>query len=216
MSEVRVAAAGDSALVLRLGDTIDVDVNERALRIARELGDRHLAGVRDVVLGYASVTVYFDPLRVEVARLEHDLWELARDEAVRPARQPRRLKITATYGGAQGPDLAEVAAFGRCSEDEVIARHLAREYRVFMVGFLPGFPYLGIVDPRIAIPRRDTPRLSVPAGSIGIAGSQTGIYPVQSPGGWRLIGHTRETLFRAERDSPALLQPGDLVRFVRP
>jgi KipI family sensor histidine kinase inhibitor len=210
-----VVAAGDSALLLRIGDAIDHELNERALHIARDLAAAALPGVRDIVVGYASVTVYFDPLAVETAVIEQALRRRARADAPRRGTPPRRITIAATYGGAAGPDLPEVAAFAGCSEDEVIARHVAREYRVFMVGFLPGFPYMGVVDERIAMPRRDTPRLAVPAGSVGIAGSQTGIYPVQSPGGWRLIGQTAEAMFDVGRASPSLLRAGDLVRFVR-
>lgn len=215
MIDPLVLPAGDSALVVRLGDAIDPLLNERALRVANGLRDEHFAGVRDVVVGYASVTVYFDPLMIEAAVIERALVMLAHHQQPQESIQPRRITIPAVYGGATGPDLAEVAAFAGCTEDEVIARHLAPEYRVFMVGFLPGFPYLGIVDDTIAMPRRDTPRVAVPAGSIGIAGQQTGIYPVQSPGGWRLIAHTAERLFDWDRASPCLLQPGDRVRFVR-
>lgn len=210
-----VLPVGDSALLLRIGNEIDPDLNERALHIARELAAANLRGLRDIVVGYASVTVYFDPLGVEPADVAEALRSHAARARPRRATPQRQVKIPAAYGGAAGPDLADVAAFARCSEDDVIALHLSREYRVFMVGFLPGFPYMGIVDERIAMPRRDTPRLAVPAGSIGVAGRQTGIYPVQSPGGWRLIGRTDEALFDLDRSSPSLLRAGDLVRFVR-
>ncbi len=218
MMDVRgipVLPVGDSALLLRIGNEIDPDLNERALHIARELAAASLRGLRDIVVGYASVTVYFDPLAVEPAGVAEALRSHAARPLPRRATPQRQVKIPAAYGGAAGPDLADVAAFARCSEDDVIALHLSREYRVFMVGFLPGFPYMGIVDERIAMPRRDTPRLAVPAGSIGVAGQQTGIYPVQSPGGWRLIGRTDEAMFDLDRSSPSLLRTGDLVRFVR-
>lgn len=213
--DIVLVPAGDSALLLRIGDRIDPDLNERALRIARDLAADSLPGVRDIVVGYASVTVYFDPLAIEPAVIEQALRRRARRRQATQATRPRRVTIPATYGGTTGPDLQEVAAFAGCLEEEVIALHLAREYRVYMVGFLPGFPYMGIVDPRIAMPRRDTPRLAVPAGSIGIAGQQTGIYPVQSPGGWRLIGRTAEVMFDVDGASPSLLRAGDLVRFAR-
>ena len=116
-------------------------------------------------------------------------------------------------GGSLGPDLAEVAAFAGCSQDEVVALHGSRTYRVYLVGFVPGFPYMGTVDPRIAMPRRATPRVKVPAGSVGIAGEQTGIYPTETPGGWRLIGRTPIRLFDAGREPPCLFEAGARVRF---
>ena len=116
-------------------------------------------------------------------------------------------------GGSLGPDLAEVAAFAGCSPDEVVALHGSRTYRVYLVGFVPGFPYMGTVDPRIAMPRRATPRVKVPAGSVGIAGEQTGIYPTETPGGWRLIGRTPIRLFDAGREPACLFEAGARVRF---
>lgn len=215
MNDARVLAAGDSAVVLRLGDRIDAAINARALAIARDLGAEQHEAVRDIVVGYASVTVYFDPLLTKPEAIEDRLLRAASRPAPESATAGARIVIEVRYGGADGPDLAEVAAFGRCSEEDVIARHLAREYRVFMLGFLPGFPYMGIVDERIAMPRRETPRLAVPAGSVGIAGLQTGVYPVQSPGGWRIIGRTDVRLFDPSSPRPTLVEPGDTVRFVR-
>lgn len=212
MTAGRIRAAGDSALVLRLGDTIDPVINGRALDIAGHLRERQDPAVRDVVVGYASVTVYFDPLVIEPAVVQEWMRQAERSaRASRPA--SRRIAIPTVYGGEAGPDLPEVAAFASCSEDEVIARHSAREYRVYLLGFLPGFPYMGLVDDRIAMPRRDSPRPRVPAGSVGIAGRQTGVYPTTSPGGWRLIGRTEAVLFDSGRAEPAWLRPGDTVRF---
>lgn len=212
MTAGRIRAAGDSALVLRLGDTIDPVINGRALDIAGHLRERQDPAVRDVVVGYASVTVYFDPLVIEPAVVQERMRQAERSaRASRPA--SRRIAIPTVYGGEAGPDLPEVAAFASCSEDEVIARHSAREYRVYLLGFLPGFPYMGLVDDRIAMPRRDSPRPRVPAGSVGIAGRQTGVYPTTSPGGWRLIGRTEAVLFDSGRAEPAWLRPGDTVRF---
>ena len=121
--------------------------------------------------------------------------------------------VPVAYGGPFGPDLPEVARFAGCSEDEVVERHASRTYRVYMLGFMPGFPYLGLVDERIAAPRRASPRTSVPAGSVGIAGRQTGIYPTASPGGWQIVGRTPVRLFDLDRHEPCLVLPGDVVRF---
>lgn len=213
MTASRIRAAGDSALVLRLGDTIDPVINRRALEIAARLRERQDAAVRDVVVGYASVTVYFDPLVMAPAVVGERLEQAERSARASRPGEPRRIAIPTVYGGDAGPDLPEVAAFASCGEDEVIARHSARAYRVYLLGFLPGFPYMGLVDERIAMPRRDSPRPRVPAGSVGIAGRQTGVYPTTSPGGWRLIGRTEVALFDPERAEPAWLRPGDTVRF---
>jgi KipI family sensor histidine kinase inhibitor len=127
---------------------------------------------------------------------------------------PREIVIPVVYGGADGPDLAEVARHAGMTADEVVAAHSGAAYDVFFLGFQPGFAYLGGLPPALATPRRDTPRVRVPAGSVGIGGAQTGIYPAASPGGWNLIGRTAVTLFDPHADAPALLAPGDRVRFV--
>lgn len=215
MIGVRVLDAGDSALLLRLGDTIDPAVNARVLQAARNVRDVAHPAVRDIVTAFSSLTVYFDPLAVERDEMERLLGEAARRSEEAAAVSGRHFEIPVRYGGDDGPDLGEVASFARCSEEAVVARHLARQYRVYMLGFLPGFPYMGIVDEIIAMPRRDSPRLTVPAGSVAIAGPQTGIYPVSSPGGWRLIGRTDLVMFDPQRADPSLLQAGDTVRFTR-
>jgi len=183
--------------------------------VAGDLASQGDCAIRDLVVGYASVTVYFDPLAVGPTEVEERLRRAATLRAGATVTAGRRVDVPVHYGGEDGPDVEDVAAFARCSSEEVIARHAAREYRVFMLGFLPGFPYMGIVDERIALPRRATPRLAVPAGSVGIAGLQTGIYPVESPGGWRLIGRTSLGLFDPGARPPSLLQAGDIVRFLR-
>jgi inhibitor of KinA len=214
----RVVHAGDSVVVAELENRIDERVNARAIRLAAAIARAGLQGVRDVVPTYRSVAVYYDPLRVDFTRLSdllsHEAQAAAGTEAAdRPERRtPKRIPVR--YGGTDGPDLADVAAFAKMSEAEVVARHTGRTYRVFMMGFLPGFPYMGTVDPLIAAPRRTTPRLRVPAGSVGIAGSQTGMYPSESPGGWQLIGRTPIRLFDLSMPSPFLLEPGDDVEFV--
>ena len=166
-----------------------------------------------MVVGYCSLTVYFDPLAVDAAWLEA---EIRQEEAsIEPTPEPpaAAVEVPVCYGTDCGPDLADVAAFAGCSESEVIERHSAVTYRVYLLGFLPGFPYMAEVDPRIAAPRRATPRTAVPAGSVGIAGGQTGIYPSVTPGGWNIVGRTPVTLFDPDRSRPFLFQPGDRVRF---
>ena len=213
---VRLVQAGDSVVIVELEDRIDERINAQALHLAKVVEAARMAGVRDVVPTYRSVAVYFDPLRTDYTSLCDLLSTHARDaSAVAGARPDNRapVRIPVRYGGEDGPDLADVAVFAKLSEAEVIARHTGRVYRVFMMGFLPGFPYLGTVDPAIAAPRRATPRLRVAAGSVGIAGSQTGIYPTETPGGWQVIGRTPVKLFDQSRVDTFLFQPGDAVEF---
>ncbi len=207
-----IREAGDSALLLELEPVIDERVNARAITIAAAVRDDVVAGVRDVVSTYRSVAVYFDPLVADIRDVRASL-ERAVDTPVN-AVSGGALEIPVEYGGQWGPDLADVATFGHISIDTVIARHVERDYRVFMLGFLPGFAYLGPVDPAIAAPRRKSPRERVRTGSVGIAGAQTAVYPVDSPGGWQIIGHTLTRMFDPERWPAALLSPGDSVRFV--
>jgi inhibitor of KinA len=204
--------SGDTLILVDVGSGISLEVNARAVSLARAIGAARVRGVRDVVPAYASVGVHVDPLRFDQAALEAVLaadWHEAR-----AADDSRLVDIPVCYGGAFGPDLADVAAFAGCSEADVVARHSAGRYRVYMLGFLPGFAYLGGVDPSIGMPRRASPRAAVPAGSVGIAGGQTGVYPYESPGGWQLIGRTPVRMFDPDRSVPALLAPGDRVRFV--
>jgi inhibitor of KinA len=208
-------AAGEGGLLVELGDTIDPALNARVHQIA-EAVRRHLArDVLEVVPTYRSLLVIFDPLRVKRARLEEKIAGLLS----RVLRRERRLagrtvRVPVGYGGRHGPDLEFVAAHGGISVEEVVAIHASASYLVFMLGFTPGFPYLGGMSERIAAPRLDSPRPRIPAGSVGIAGAQTGIYPVESPGGWRLIGRTPLRLFDPQSEHPFLLSAGDRVRFV--
>jgi inhibitor of KinA len=212
VNDYRLVPAGDSAVIVEFEDRIDAAINARAVRLAAVVRAAAIAGVRDVVPTFRSVAVYFDPLKTDLIALSRRL----NDEARQPAEESSVasvVRIPVKYGGASGPDLAAVARFAGLSEAEVVAIHSDRTYRVFMLGFVPGFAYLGTVDPRIAAPRRPMPRIRVPAGSVGIAGVQTGIYPSETPGGWQLVGRTSATPFDRSRADPFLLKAGDNVRF---
>lgn len=213
MSTSRVVSVGDSCVSVVFEEKIDPAVNDRCIRLAEELWHRAISGVRDIVPTFHSVAVYFDSQRLERGTLERELARLAQTEKGLAAIESEPVRVPVVYGGAAGPDLSSVASFGRCSEDEVVRLHTAPLYRVYMLGFLPGFAYLGIVDPRIAMPRLETPRLRVPSGSVGIAGVQTGIYPCETPGGWRIIGRSSTKLFDPARAEPFLLKAGDHVKF---
>ena len=211
---VRVAAAGDSALVAEFPQRIDPDINQRALSLAARLRGEWGEILRDVVIGYCTVTVYFNPRHVDARWLEGEIRVAAREveNGERPA--ARTIEVPVCYDHALGPDLEDVAAFGACSVADVIELHSKRTYRVYMVGFVPGFAYLAEVDERIARPRRSAPRTAVPAGSVAIAGGQTGIYPKVTPGGWNIIGRTPLRPYDPEREDPFLFRVGDDVRFV--
>ena len=206
---------GDATLVLDLEPVIDPVINTRALVIADGLRAGAHPGVRDVVESYCSVTVHFDPLRTDVESVTATLEALASTDMSdgSEVRTGRVVTIPVCYGGELGPDLDDVARFAGCPPSEVVAIHTSVAYRVYMLGFQPGFPYLGSVDPRIAMPRRETPRVRVPAGSVGIASKQTGLYPCEAPGGWRLIGRSPVRMFDLERTVPYLVRAGDVVRF---
>jgi KipI family sensor histidine kinase inhibitor len=214
-----VRAAGDAALIVRLPEKIDPQVNAWCIALARTLKLRFGASTRDIVIGYSSVTVYFDPLRVDAAWLQAEI-DVAIGELENEFGAGGEVVLTQAivdvpvrYGGEEGPDLADVARFAGCSEPEVIERHSQREYRVYLVGFVPGFAYMAEVDASIAAPRRASPRTAVPAGSVAIAGGQTGIYPAVTPGGWNIIGRTSLLPYDPRRRQPFLFRPGDRVRF---
>jgi KipI family sensor histidine kinase inhibitor len=207
----RIRDAGDSALLIEWDEAIDPEINARAIAMAAAIREAAVSGVRDVVSTYRSVAVFFNPLMVEPDRLRSVLAGLrAEPEQIAHG---KRIEIPVAYGGEAGPDLATVAEWAKLSAEAVIERHAHADYRVFMLGFLPGFAYLGSVDTAIAAPRRRTPRVRVPAGSVGIAGRNTGIYPRESPGGWQLIGRSAVKVFDVTRAHPSLFAPGDVVRF---
>jgi KipI family sensor histidine kinase inhibitor len=207
-----VRDAGDSAILLELEPVIDPAVNARAIAVATAITDQQLAGVYDVIPTYRSVAVHFDPLTCDIDSLR----DAMRDAAASPpvSASGSLVEVPVAYGGDNGPDLDDVAAFAKLPVRMVIDRHCGLEYRVFMLGFLPGFAYMGIVDASIAAPRKATPRTRIPAGSVGIAGRQTGVYPRSSPGGWQLIGRTPLDVFDPTREPASLFKAGDRVKFV--
>ena len=206
---------GDTMLLVEWEQVIDPVVNQRAITLAARLHRRVGHAVRDIVPGYCSLGVHFDPLQTDIAALgriiDEEAQKLTDDE---PIRERPIVEIPVRYGETHGPDIEHVAEWAKCTIQEVIERHAGRTYRVYMLGFVPGFAYMGRVDSIIAAPRRSVPRERVPAGSVGIAGEQTGVYPLPTPGGWQLIGRTDVRMFDVSRRVPSLLQPGDLVRFV--
>ena len=213
MSAFRIVEAGDSAIVVEFEERIDPAVNARVVAVAGRLRAEPVTGVRDVVPTYRSVAVYFDPLRTSYDALVDRLEREASAPVARARPELEVIRIPVCYGGEFGPDLSEVAAFGGITESSVVDLHAGRTYLVFMLGFAPGMAYMGVVDSRIAAPRRETPRVRVPRGSVGIAGSQTGVYPAETPGGWQIIGRTPLKPFDLSRPDPFLMKPGNRVSF---
>lgn len=208
MSELSIHSVGEAALCCTLPAPVSLDQQQRIWQLAAALAD--VDGVQELIPGMNNLTMLFDPLHTEPAALEAAARELWAQPPHRRA-PGRRVEIPVTY---DGPDLGDVAAHCGLSPDEVVHRHTAAEYVVYFLGFQPGFAYLGGLDDTLHTPRRREPRVSVPAGSVGIGGAQTGIYPLATPGGWQLIGRTSLALFDARAEPPTLLAPGDRVRFV--
>jgi KipI family sensor histidine kinase inhibitor len=211
--DVRITAAGDAALVLELPPHLDAGTSARIIAMAAALRRQCGAIIRDAVVGYHTLTVYFDPLRVDSRWLETRMQEVAGEIPPGSDAPGATIEVPVCYGGTLGPDLPYVAQQAGCAEEEVISLHTGREYRVFVVGFVPGFAYMGPVDDRLALPRRSNPRTRVPAGSVAIAAGQTGIYPMETPGGWHLLGRTPVRPFDETRSQPVLFRPGDRVTF---
>jgi KipI family sensor histidine kinase inhibitor len=211
----RVSPFGEAALLVELGEVVDPELNARVHALADRLdeGAFELEGLGRCVPAYASLLVPFDPLQAEPAALAERLTRLAAATEA-PAASGARVEIPVMYGYDDGPDLEAVASSTGLSPDAVIDQHAAAEYRVYMLGFAPGFAYLGPLPAALRLPRRAEPRVRVPAGSVAIAGAQSAVYPQETAGGWHLIGRTEVRLWDPSATRPARLRPGDRVRFV--
>jgi KipI family sensor histidine kinase inhibitor len=212
--EPRIGAFGEAALLVEFGDSPDLALNARVHALARQLETAALEAQTNLIPGYVSLLVEFDPLRVDLEEAHSSLERAVYSLEMVSLPLGRRRVIPTVYGGEWGPDLDEVAARAGLSAAEVVARHTAPEQTVYMLGFSPGFPYLGDLPPELSLPRRQTPRERVPTGSVAIAERQTGIYSREMPGGWHVLGRTPVVLFDESHDPPAYLSAGDRVRFV--
>ena len=210
----KIVPLGDAALLIQLGDEIDLTINQRVHALAAILDASPIEGFIETVPAYGTLILHYDPLILTYAKISK--WVRAKLDQVEDTKlsKPRQVEVPVRYGGEFGSDLEFVASNCGLSVEDVIRLHSARTYTVYMMGFTPGFPYMGKLDGAIVTPRLPTPRTRVPAGTVAIAGSQTGIYPIDSPGGWRLIGWTSLRLFDLESESPFLFSPGDEVKFV--
>jgi KipI family sensor histidine kinase inhibitor len=210
MTLPRLHALGDAALLCELPAPATLAQQQRIWALANE--SLQWRGVHEVLPGMNNLSLLFDPEQIDAAELEMQVLS-AWPQLAATSIQGREIEIPVAYGGEAGPDLADVAAHTGLTPAEVVRRHSAGEYVVYLLGFLPGFAFLGGLAPELATPRRAEPRVAVPARSVGIGGEQTGIYPLVSPGGWQLIGRTSLELFDPRADEPTLLRPGDRVRF---
>lgn len=219
----RIVTLGDSALTIELGNEISDAANIRALELFDHFSTHRFPGFIEAAPAYSSLTIFYDVNEVRRACGDYPsafsavkaLAEIALRVPYEYLEKDTRavFEIPVYFNEETGSDLGAVSEFSGLSIKQIVEIFTARTYRVFMLGFLPGFAYMGTVDERIAIPRRSTPRLNVPRGSVGIAGAQTGVYPVTSPGGWQIIGRTTHELFTPDDNTPCLLSPGDLVKF---
>jgi len=211
LDDVRVLPAGEAAILLEFGREIDIAVNMRVQRAARAFLTDPPPGVTGVIPAYTTVLVEFDPLTTSAEDLADHLSRLEETPEEAP---PRRFLIPTRYGGEEGPDLQELSDRLGMSPEAVVKLHTSQDYRIFCLGFSPGFPLAGVLPDALVTPRRPSPRPRVPAGSVGLAGRQTGVYPSASPGGWQLIGRSPVPLFNLDRTPPVPYGPGDLLRFV--
>ena len=211
--KLRYSPDGDAAVRVEFGRAIDPRVNRRVHGFCAALADADIDGVVEFVPAYATATVYYDPAEIAYDALVARLGELVHPDGSRPD-SPVVVEVPVVYGGEYGPDLARVAQARKLTIDMAISLHSRRDYLCYMIGFMPGFPYLGELPVELRTPRLETPRTRVPAGSVAIADAQTGIYPRETPGGWNIIGRTPLQLFDSEGDVRSIIRPGDTVRFV--
>ena len=214
-SKPRFLPAGDKAVMVEFGNEINEETNKRVRDVFSTLQQQKIEGIVEMVPTYCSLLIYYDPLSIAPGKLQETVLKLMKEMGEIYLPPPKTYKIPVVYGGSYGPDLPYVAEYNGLSEEEVINTHTKGLYRIYMLGFTPGFCYLGGMDPSIATPRLENPRASIPSGSVGIAGKQTGIYPIKSPGGWQVIGMTPLKIFNPQASSPFLLSAGNYLCFIR-
>jgi len=212
--EVKISVAGDSAVFIELPAKISPDINRKIHLLSSAIEKKKIEGVVEVVPTYRSLCIYYNPVEIELEKLLIKVDATMSSVKDEETRSSKEVEIPVVYGGEYGPDLDSVAKYNHLSPEEVIKIHSGKKYLVYMFGFCPGYPYLGGMDERIATPRLKTPRTKVPAGSVAIAETQAGIYPIESPGGWRLIGRTPIKLFDPTEAPPVPFLPGDYIKFV--
>lgn len=214
MEEIKIFTAGDSSVLIEFGQEISPKINARITALVHLMKAQHIEGVTDMIPAFASLLINYDPRVISYNMLRERLEKLLKLEVSEEASAARVFEIPVCYGGEYGPDLQNIADHAGLTPQEVIDIHCSKDYLIYMLGFLPGFSYLGGLDERIHTPRLANPRIRIPAGSVGIGGSQTGIYPLDSPGGWQLLGLTPVKTYDPDREVPILFEAGDYIRFV--
>lgn len=213
MEDMRILTVGDCAVSVEFGQEISLEINHKVMALKMVLEQKPIRGIVEMIPTYCSLLIQYDPMELRYGQLREKLYTLVNqlDKVEMPPKQV--VEIPVAYGGEYGPDLVEVARAHNISEEEVIKLHSEPEYPIYMLGFVAGFPYLGGMNKAIATPRKKSPRLKIEAGSVGIAGEQTGIYSVESPGGWQIIGRTPLKLYDVNRNEPVLLKAGQYIKF---
>lgn len=214
MQDIRILTAGDSSVLIEFGKEISPEINQKITATVQLIKDQQIEGVVDVIPAFCSLLINYDPRVVLYDQICERMKGLANIDAKTGTGGKRIFEIPVCYGGKYGPDIDTIADNAELSVEEVIKIHSSKDYLIYMLGFLPGFCYLGGLDERIHTPRLANPRIKIPAGSVGIGGSQTGIYPLDSPGGWQLMGMTPVKTYDPASETPILVQAGDYIRFV--
>ena len=214
MPDIRILTAGDSALLIEFGKEINPETNRKITAIVQLMREQHIEGIVDVIPAFCSLLINYDPRVLSYEELKERMENLLKMETKTETTRKRIFEIPVCYGGEYGPDIDNIAEHAGLSVNEVIKIHSSKDYLIYMLGFLPGFTYLGGLDERIHTPRLASPRLTIRAGSVGIGGSQTGIYPLDSPGGWQLMGLTPVRTYDPERQTQILVEAGDYIRFI--
>lgn len=214
MPDIRILTAGDSALLIEFGNEINPETNRRITALVQLMKEQHIEGIVDIIPAFCSLLINYDPRVLSYEELKERMEHLLKMEAKTEDTKKRIFEIPVCYGGEYGPDIENIAEHAGLSVEEVIRIHSSKDYLIYMLGFLPGFTYLGGLDERIHTPRLASPRLKIRAGSVGIGGSQTGIYPLDSPGGWQLMGMTPVRTYDPGRKTPILVEAGDYIRFI--
>jgi KipI family sensor histidine kinase inhibitor len=212
-SDAKSYLMGDRGLLLEFGDEIGREINKKVRRMALAVQAEAIEGIIETVPTYRSLLIIYNPVILSIEDLKKRLKKIEGGLQTTPLPEPKLTRIPVVYGGIYGPDLEEVAMYQQISPEEVIQLHCSKPYLIYMIGFMPGYPYMGELPQALVTPRLKTPRLLVPKGSVAIAQRQTGIYSMESPGGWQILGRTPVELFHPEKDPPALLQMGDFVQF---
>lgn len=214
MQNINILTAGDASLLIEFGKEISPEINSKITAVVQLMKEQHIEGVVDIIPAFCSLLINYDPRVISYDDITKRMKRILKMDIKAGEARKRVFEIPVCYGGKYGPDLAFIAENAGISEEEVIEIHSSRDYLIYMLGFLPGFCYLGGLDEKIHTPRLANPRLKINAGSVGIGGSQTGIYPLDSPGGWQLMGMTPVKTYDPDREVPILLSAGDYIRFI--